>query len=100
MFLSIFTGGIAHLRVGPDEVPFDAHSEVLCNISPFFKAALNRDWTEARTKLIALPDEDPDAFTLFLRFAYTGSPLHDDEKTTTLNLSRLWVMADKYQVPR
>ncbi|KAF2181939.1 hypothetical protein K469DRAFT_752393 [Zopfia rhizophila CBS 207.26] len=95
----IFTGGIANLLVGKDEVPFDAHIELLCACSPFFDNALHGRFVEAETKMIPLPDDDPDTFTEFLSWMYNRRIFADNTKPGWLELSRLWVMADKYQVP-
>lgn len=69
---SIFAGGIVNLSIGPDEIPFDAHIELLCAHSSFFDKALDGRFVEAETKYIPFPDEDPAIFTEFLSWAYTG----------------------------
>jgi hypothetical protein len=72
MSLSIFVGGIINLSIGPDEVPFDAHIELLCACSPFFDKALDGRFMEVETQHISIPDEDPKIFAEFLSWAYTG----------------------------
>lgn len=46
--------------------------ELLVNASPFFAAALNGAFAEATSKTITLPEDDTDAFALFVRWLYVG----------------------------
>ena len=46
--------------------------ELLLNASSFFAAALNGNFTEAKSKMIALPEDISDAFSLFARWLYIG----------------------------
>lgn len=46
--------------------------ELLVNASPFFAAALNGAFAEATSKTINLPEDDTDAFALFVRWLYFG----------------------------
>lgn len=46
--------------------------ELLVNASPFFAAALNGNFFEATSNVIALPEDSPDAFSLFARWLYVG----------------------------
>ena len=46
--------------------------ELLLNASPFFAAALNGDFIAAALNMIALPEDSPEAFSLFARWLYVG----------------------------
>ncbi|KAF2278662.1 uncharacterized protein EI97DRAFT_456118 [Westerdykella ornata] len=99
LLFSILSGGIVQLSVGEDETPFDAHIELLCAHSPFFDNALKGRFQEAETKIIALPEDDPDSFSDLLSYVYTKRISVDEKATTWMDLCKLWVMADKYQIP-
>lgn len=44
---------------------FVVHEDLIRARSPFFEAALGRDWKEASEKLVPLPDDSPDAFAIY-----------------------------------
>ena len=62
---------VVTLVVGKEQRLFAAHEDVLC-LSPFFQAALNRNFADGNTKRIALPDEEPEIFSSVLEFLYKG----------------------------
>lgn len=120
----MLAGGIVHLAVGKEEVPYDAHIELLCSKSQFFDRALNGNnytfthncpsaehhtigrFVEADTKYIPLPDDCPDAFADLLSWVYSGNvslearlpPSPDGPPPTWFDLCKLWILADKYEV--
>ncbi|KAF2494062.1 hypothetical protein BU16DRAFT_528221 [Lophium mytilinum] len=96
---AILTGGICNLSVGADAVPFDAHIELLCANSAFFDNALNGRFVEASTRMIPLPDDDPDAFAEFLAWLYTGRVFQSTTLPSWSEAIYLWILADKYEVP-
>jgi len=67
---SSFGGDTARVEVGPDRTPFTVHADILCNRSPFFQRALNGAFEESKTKVISMPDDDPNSFTEFLNWCY------------------------------
>ncbi|OCK78890.1 hypothetical protein K432DRAFT_331197 [Lepidopterella palustris CBS 459.81] len=95
----IFSGGIANINVGPNEVPFDAHIELLCDCSPFFDNALNGRFIEAETKTVPLPEDDPDTFAEFLSWLYCEKIFQTKDNPGWMEISRLWVLADKLGIP-
>ena len=46
--------------------------ELLVNASPFFAAALNGSFSEAKSRRITLPEDSPYGFALFVRWLYVG----------------------------
>jgi hypothetical protein len=46
---------------------------------------------------MSLPEDDPDTFSNFLSWMYTVN-ISLDDKSRWIDLCKLWVMADKYQV--
>lgn len=87
------------------------HRSHLANTSPFFQAALQKEWKEGREGAILLPEDDADAMNAFLHYAYmaeipckrkysddsTDEAYHDPE---WLLLAKLYVLGEKYQHTR
>ena len=58
--------------------------KLLVNASPFFAAALNGSFAEATTKVVDFPEDNTDAFALFIRCLFVGEisgDLFDSEGT-------------------
>ncbi|PNH02447.1 ARM REPEAT PROTEIN INTERACTING WITH ABF2 [Tetrabaena socialis] len=51
---------------------FHAHRAVLCARSDYFRQRLGGDFADGNAQQLTLPDADPDAFEVTLRFVYTG----------------------------
>lgn len=62
---------IVTLAVGRDGRLFAAHQDVLCQ-SPFFGAACRASFSDAQSRRISLPNEDPDVFSAILEYLYKG----------------------------
>jgi len=63
------------VRVGTNEPKdFYIHKERLCQYSPFFKSALDRDWSEAKSNTINLPDDTAETFGIYCEWLYNISP--------------------------
>ncbi|KAF7575259.1 BTB domain containing protein [Pyrenophora tritici-repentis] len=62
------------LRVGKDleKKDFMVHGSFLTKRSEFFRRALNGSWKEAETRIINLPDDEPEIVALYVNFVYTG----------------------------
>ena len=65
------------LRVGPDTPEYPAvvlyvHNKVLSKL-PFFVAALNGNFLEATTRVINMPEDNPEIVAKLMQFLYTGS---------------------------
>jgi hypothetical protein len=89
-----------NLSVGPNEVPFDAHIELLCALSPFFDKALEGRFDDAETKHIPLPGEDPKLFAEFLSWAYTGYFTFEGALKSVgwIDLFGLWIVGGRFEV--
>ncbi|KAF2659813.1 hypothetical protein K491DRAFT_755119 [Lophiostoma macrostomum CBS 122681] len=64
------------VRVGqePSHTDFTVHESLIRKSSPFFEAALSRQWREATERLVKLPEADAQAFKLYVHWLYTGHP--------------------------
>jgi len=97
----IFSAGVASINVGPEEVPFDAHIELLCDCSPYFNDIFEARYTKPLTEPVLLPDVDPEGFADFLCWAYQGNlETAFKEVPTWTRLSRLWLLGGKLKTPR
>jgi hypothetical protein len=66
------------VRVGTKEPKdFYIHRARLCQFSPFFKKALDKDWSEAKSKLIVLPDDTAETFEIYCDWLYNISPFRE-----------------------
>jgi hypothetical protein len=71
--------------VGSDKTPFTAHTDFLCEVSPFFRAACNGQFRESAEGQVHLPETEPDIFDAFLVWVYT-------REVTSLDLVRTdWI---------
>lgn len=87
--------------VGKPQVEFTAHKSVLCERSAFFAAALKPEWTNNQERVVQLPEDDPQAFSAYLEWAYRGSFTLDIDDVDngidaiTMPLAQLYVLAEK-----
>jgi hypothetical protein len=93
------SGGIASLNVGTPETPFDVHLELLCDSSPYFNRLFNDRFARVPPATVRLPDYDPGTFTEFLNWVYRGTIFQNQLHPPLIELFRLWVLADKFEVP-
>ena len=64
---------MAIITVGPESTRFQLHKDLLVNKCPtFFAPALDGSFREAQEMAIDLPDDDPEAFLLFVDWLYSG----------------------------
>lgn len=73
-FASSFTGDFVTIVVGGGNgivaETFTAHESLLCESSPFFRAALEKQWKESMEKKIYLPEDDPAVLNACLQWLY------------------------------
>ncbi|KAI8689635.1 BTB domain-containing protein [Fusarium sp. Ph1] len=67
------------IRCGGRE--FKAHRAIICTQSSFFDRALSSNFKEAASRVVELPDDDPDVLERFLEFLYTGAYSDDVNHT-------------------
>lgn len=65
--------------MGPNEESFSIHEKLISSCSPFFDTALEGPWKEASEHSVKLPEDEPEVFTLYVRWLYSGqiNPLSD-----------------------
>lgn len=56
--------------MGPSEVPWRLHENLLSGISDFFRSAFNSGFKESLEDRLTMPEDDPHSFELFVRWLY------------------------------
>lgn len=79
------------------------HKEILCQQSPYFKAAFTDHWKEGQENLITLNEVNPGLLSAFVMdWFYTGQLLKKysaGNGRTDLLLVEAYIFADRYDVP-
>ncbi|KAL9063884.1 MAG: hypothetical protein Q9157_008048 [Trypethelium eluteriae] len=90
-------GGIITILVGKAEKrkEFYVHEDLLRSCSPYFDAALGKDWKEAGTRTISLSCDDPEAFQIYTQWLYSGKVWSASRTHDARPLSELLRMADE-----
>lgn len=99
-------GRSVKVLVGPEEVEYVFHEELLKQHSDFAAAALRNGWKEAEERVIRLSEEDPEIFDIFATFLYEGKIWTSREKDVyragsrtrdreCTRLAHCWVLGDK-----
>lgn len=58
------------MLVGVAKESFTVHEDIICARSNFFKAAVSKDWKEAGSKTVNLPEQTPAVFKAYLESVY------------------------------
>ncbi|KAG4433069.1 hypothetical protein IFR05_011463 [Cadophora sp. M221] len=98
--------------VGADSTKFMIHKEVVCLHSDVLGTAFNSEFTEGQTQTYRLEDTSESAFRLFMQWLYCqrlpiiqvlshlDPEILSQEWTLDKTLIDLWVLADKFLIPR
>lgn len=73
---------------------FKVHKNILAAHSPVFAAMMLHDTKEKATGIVNIDDIEPEVFSEFLRFLYSGCT----QNLNSENVIDLYTVADKYQV--
>jgi hypothetical protein len=77
---------------------FVVHKNFICHYSPYFDAAFNGNFEEARSQALDLEDINPFMFEMFVSWIYTQDVCYPDGEAGYLIL--LWLLAERFLVPR
>ncbi|KAF2443929.1 hypothetical protein P171DRAFT_444192 [Karstenula rhodostoma CBS 690.94] len=82
---------------GDSKREFVVHEELICESSEFFRGAMSGEWKEAGHRVVALPEDDPDVFALYLQAIYNGHVQLDDfdQHYNILSWASVYTLADK-----
>jgi hypothetical protein len=67
------------ITVGPEEIPFQVHKNVLTK-TKYFRCCFDGDFIETTTENLYLPEDKPAVFANILNYIYFGTvpyPIHD-----------------------
>ncbi|KAI9705233.1 MAG: hypothetical protein M1820_005231 [Bogoriella megaspora] len=82
---------------------FHIYENLARHFSGFFRKALEKEWKEARTRIIELPEDDPYTFALFAGWMLKGDNRIWSTsiyfKINTGEMMALYILADKLDVP-
>lgn len=68
---SLFSERVVTILVGPSRTTWRLHENLLSSSSDFFRSAFNSGFKETFDDQLTLPEDDPQAFELFVRWLYT-----------------------------
>lgn len=101
----IYSGKTITIRVGAenDDVEVEelsCHKPLLEEGSPFFRAALDKQWREGQNVEIGLPEDEPDMVAAYISWLYDGeidppSSFDAEEDITYPYLAKLYVFGEK-----
>ncbi|KAF2470311.1 uncharacterized protein BDR25DRAFT_171249, partial [Lindgomyces ingoldianus] len=83
---------------GDDQRSFDVHESLITSRSRFFCNAMNGKWKEAEERTVALLEDDPIVFELYLQCLYAGHANLDEDieiGDQYVLWGRLFVLAEK-----
>lgn len=66
----LFSDRVVTVLVGPSEVQWRLHENLLSGISDFFRSAFNSGFQESIEDKLTMPEDDPHSFELFVRWLY------------------------------
>lgn len=67
---SLFSERVVTVHVGPSQTTWRLHENLLSSSSDFFRSAFNSGFLESHEDKLLLPEDDPAAFELFVRWLY------------------------------
>lgn len=93
------------MLVGPNEAAFTVHENYICAKSRFFKAACRKEWSEGITRVIRLPEAEPEMFRSYLVWVYTDGLAVDitnsepvqAQETKYSTFVKLYVLGDRLE---
>nr|WNZ75802.1 hypothetical protein [Trichoderma harzianum] len=86
-----------------DPVTFSVHEHLICRTSDYFKAAMKAHWETSTSGSIALKEEDPEAFEIYLHWLYFESlPVQNDSpglegNTEYIQLAKAYTLGEFLQ---
>lgn len=83
---------------------FIIHKDLLCAASPFFEAGCKPVWQDGAECAMELPEDDPEYFASLAYWVYNNEvaypDLHHMGRRSLHDLSGVYLLAEKYQMPR
>ncbi|XP_036395724.1 kelch-like protein 10 [Megalops cyprinoides] len=86
-------GKLCDVVIKVDGIAFNAHKNILCGCSPYFRTLFTSDWNSTEKRVFNIPGVSPEMMKLIIEYAYTGSL-----RVTVENVEHLMVAADQFCV--
>jgi hypothetical protein len=86
---------IVSIYVGPKRKKFTVHKKLICQASDFFSKGFTEGLQEAQENSMHLPEDDPNAFTLFIDWIYRSKIPERKNWKDQATLYNLYVFAEK-----
>jgi hypothetical protein len=83
------------IYVGPKRREFVVHKNLICQTSDFFSKAFTGGFQEAQENSMHLPEDDPNAFSLFIDWIYRSKIPARYSKKHKATLYNLYIFAEK-----
>ncbi|KAL2072719.1 hypothetical protein VTL71DRAFT_12062 [Oculimacula yallundae] len=83
------------IYVGPKRKEFLLHKNLLCKSSDYFDKAFNSNFQEAEKGTMFLPEDNPEAFALFVNWLYRSTIPAGNAQSHVFRLADLYILADK-----
>ncbi|KAJ4127771.1 hypothetical protein NW768_008044 [Fusarium equiseti] len=83
-------GKYSDLTIECGEDSYAVHKAIVCTRSPFFAACCDGDFKEAKSGMIKLPDDDPVAVKMMIRYLYTGTYARPSTSSATGSNGTYW----------
>ncbi|KAF2242119.1 hypothetical protein BU26DRAFT_555820 [Trematosphaeria pertusa] len=86
------------VRVGeaPNDENFLLHEGIICSRSEFFRRAMNGNWIEKEERLVKLPRDKPELFSIYVNLVYTNK-LTTTPKTSAGKAPSVAAIGQEYQ---
>ncbi|NXX98372.1 KLH10 protein, partial [Centropus bengalensis] len=86
-------GKLCDVIIIVDDVQFNAHKNILCSCSHYFRALFTGSWNSAEKKVYKIPGTSPEMMKLIIEYAYTRTVT-----VTADNVESLLIAADQFNV--
>ncbi|XP_038635478.1 kelch-like protein 10 [Scyliorhinus canicula] len=86
-------GKLCDVVIRVNGIDFNAHKNILCSCSSYFRALFTSGWNSIEKKVYNIPGVSPDMMKLIIEYAYTRTV-----PVTVENVERLLAAADQFNV--
>ncbi|NWH73949.1 KLH10 protein, partial [Piaya cayana] len=86
-------GKLCDVTIMVDDVKFNAHKNILCSCSHYFRALFTGSWNNTEKRVYKIPGTTPEMMRLIIEYAYTRTV-----GITVDNVESLLIAADQFNV--
>uniref|UniRef100_A0A8C6ND05 Uncharacterized protein n=1 Tax=Melopsittacus undulatus TaxID=13146 RepID=A0A8C6ND05_MELUD len=86
-------GKLCDVIISVDGIEFNAHKNILCSCSHYFRALFTSSWNMAEKKVYKIPGISPEMMRLIIEYAYTRTV-----QVTMENVENLFIAADQLNI--